>query len=127
MRERWLSRRALLLHIAVLAVATGCLIAAWWQLGRAREGNWVSYGYAVQWPAFAVIAFIGWWQLIHDDPEASRARRAEREATRAADQLARRRARRVEDESPELRAYNDYLQTLSARNKPKTWRNPRGV
>ena len=127
MRKRWLSVRALLLHVAVLTVATGCLVAGWWQLGRARSGNWLSYGYAVQWPAFAVVAFIGWWQLIHDDPEESRARRADREAARVADQLARQRARRIEEESPELRAYNDYLEKLAARDKPKTWRNPRGA
>jgi DNA-binding transcriptional regulator of glucitol operon len=116
-----------LLHVTVVAVATGCLIAAWWQVGRARSGNWLSYAYAVEWPAFAVVAVIGWWQLVHDDREAIRARKADREAARAADQLAHRRARRVEDESPELRAYNDYLQTLAVRNARKTWRKPRGA
>lgn len=88
----------------------------------------LSYAYAIEWPAFAVVAFIGWWQFIHDDDrEVIRARRAAREATRASEQAALRRVRRVEEESAELREYNDYLETLAASRNPKTWRNPRGI
>jgi hypothetical protein len=88
----------------------------------------LSYAYAIEWPAFAVVAFIGWWQLVHDDDsEAIRARRADREASRATEQAAQRWVRRVEEESTELRDYNDYLEKLAARRKPKTWRNPRGI
>jgi hypothetical protein len=117
----------LLLHVTVVVVATGCLIAGWWQVGRARSGNELSYAYAIEWPAFAVVAFIGWWQLIHDDREAMRARRANREAARAADRMGQRMARRVEDESAELRAYNDYLGKLAESGARKSWRNPRGI
>lgn len=124
MRERWLSGRALLLHVAVLVVAGLCLMAGWWQVGRARSGNWLSYAYAVEWPAFAVVAFIGWWQLIHDDVHAPW---AHHQTGPEADQVAPPMARRVEDESPELRVYNDYLQRLASRATPKTWRKPREV
>ena len=58
-----------MLHLAFLVVAGGCLIAAWWQVHRAMAGNTLSYLYSVEWPAFAVVAGIGWWQMFHDTPE----------------------------------------------------------
>src|SRR5438874_12487736 len=124
MRQRWFSPRALLLHIAVVVVATGCVIAGWWQLGRARSGNVLSYAYAVEWPAFAVVALVGWWQLIHwhDRPRVA----PDDEEQRAAEQLPRWRQRRVEQETPELRAYNDYLRELAESGARKTWRTKRG-
>jgi hypothetical protein len=33
------------------------------------QGNTLSYLYSVEWPAFAVVAGIGWWQMFHDTPE----------------------------------------------------------
>ncbi|MCL4423762.1 MAG: hypothetical protein M1115_11530 [Actinobacteria bacterium] len=38
-------------------------------------GNVFGYLYSVEWPVFAVLGTIAWWQLIHDDPETIRARR----------------------------------------------------
>lgn len=124
MPNRWLSPRALVLHVAVVLVATACLIAGWWQVGRARSGNWLSYAYAVEWPAFAVLAVVGWWQLLHNEMSADT---PAEDATAAADFGARLRRRAVEQETPELREYNDYLQARATSTKPKTWRNPRGV
>lgn len=66
MIHRWLSPRSLLLHLLLLVVAPGCLVAGWWQVHRALSGNLLSYGYSVEWPAFAIIAGVAWWQLIHD-------------------------------------------------------------
>ena len=88
-RKRWFSRRALLLHLGVVLVAPGCLIAAWWQATRALGGNGLSWVYSVEWPIFAILAVVGWWHLIHEDPEAYRARRqssSEWEATTFPDQ-----------------------------------------
>lgn len=68
-RQRWLSRRALGLHLAVLIVAPGCLAAFWWQLHRALGGNSLSWAYTFEWPIFSVLAVIGWWQMVHDDPD----------------------------------------------------------
>jgi hypothetical protein len=67
-RQRWLSKRALLFHLCLLVLVPGCLIACWWQATRAASGNLLSWAYAVEWPIFAVIAAGGWWQLIHEDP-----------------------------------------------------------
>lgn len=82
--RRWLSPRALLLHLILLIVAPGCLFAGWWQVHRALSGNLLSYGYSVEWPAFAIIAGIAWWQLIHDE----RGRGAREESAGASEGIA---------------------------------------
>ncbi len=126
-RRRWFSRKALLLHLALVIVVSGCLIAGWWQVSRARSGNLLSYGYAVEWPVFAGFAVAFWWQLMRDRTTDGHPRtRPPRPAPPppgASDQPVRRR----EEESPALRAYNDNLVALSARARPKTWRNPKGL
>jgi hypothetical protein len=66
----------LVLHLGVAIVAPACVLAGWWQATRALAGNGLSWVYSVEWPAFAVIAVAGWWQLIHEDPEAYRARKS---------------------------------------------------
>ena len=68
-RERWLSRRALWLHLSVLVFVPGCAVAAWWQINRAADGNQLSYLYSVLWPAFGLLGLYFWWMLIHTDYE----------------------------------------------------------
>jgi hypothetical protein len=84
--RQWVTPRSLLLHLAFIVIASGCLIAGWWQVHRAMQGNTLSYLYSVEWPAFAVVAGIGWWQMFHDTPEDIAARKAHhakmREASR---------------------------------------------
>lgn len=52
---RWLARHAL----AVVLVAA-CGLLAWWQVSRAAEGNFLSYGYAVLWPVFGGFVILIW-------------------------------------------------------------------
>ena len=66
---QWTKPRSLLLHALFAVVAGGCLVAFWWQVHRAMQGNTLSYLYSVEWPAIAVVVGIGWWQLVHDTPE----------------------------------------------------------
>jgi hypothetical protein len=73
-----------MLHAAFLVIASGCLIAGWWQVHRAMQGNTLSYLYSVEWPAFAVVAGIGWWQMFHDTPEDIAMRKAHHAKMRAA-------------------------------------------
>jgi hypothetical protein len=73
-----------MLHAAFLVIASGCLIAGWWQVHRAMQGNTLSYLYSVEWPAFAVVAGIGWWQMFHDTPEDIARRKAHHAKMRAA-------------------------------------------
>jgi hypothetical protein len=63
------------LHLAVVIVAPACVLAGWWQATRALAGNGLSWAYSVEWPIFALIAIAGWWQLVHEDPEAYRERK----------------------------------------------------
>ena len=75
---RWFRKRALLYHLIVAVLVPGCLLAGWWQIHRAEGGNTLSYLYAVEWPIFAVLSIVGWWQLIHEDPAAVESRKVER-------------------------------------------------
>jgi hypothetical protein len=73
-RARWLSRRALLLHLLLVFIVSACLLAAWWQLHRALDGNGLSWFYTFEWPVLAILSIYGWWHLITEDPEVRRAR-----------------------------------------------------
>ena len=64
-----------MLHLKVALITPGCLVAGWWQVTRAQGGNGLSWFYAVEWPVFALLAIAGWWHLIHEDPEAYKARK----------------------------------------------------
>jgi len=75
LRQRWLSPRAFVLHAEVLVVVPACVLAGWWQATQALGGNELSWVYSVEWPIFALLAAWGWWHLVHEDPEAFRARR----------------------------------------------------
>lgn len=82
--RQWVTPRALLLHLAFLVIAAGCLTAGWWQVQRAMQGNTLSYLYSVEWPAFVVVAGIGWFQMVRDTPEDIEKRRRFRAQMRAA-------------------------------------------
>lgn len=102
--RRWTSARACWLHLAVLIACPGCVAAGWWQLHRAVHGNTLSYLYTVEWPMFAVLSVWGWWQMLH----------TEHGAVDLEDRLADLPTWSPEDESPELRAYNEILDRLAA-------------
>jgi hypothetical protein len=81
---QWVKPRSLILHLVYLSCSTGCLIAMWWQIHRAMQGNVLSYLYSVEWPTFVVVGGIGWWQLFHDTPEFIAERRAYHQRMRRA-------------------------------------------
>jgi len=119
-----MSPRALLIHLALVVSVPLFLALAWWQVRRAEAGNILSYGYAVEWPLFAVAAVYLWWYLLHMDPdEAGRTGSKDDDGLEGNESWSRRR----DEESPELRAYNDDLESLASAGKRKTWRNPRGL
>lgn len=145
-RERWLSGRAVELHVAVLVVVPGCAIAAWWQINRAQDGNQLSYLYSVMWPVFAILAIIFWWMLIHTDYDTVGLRGMRRQQAQSSSSstgpdtvITDVRARvtaspappnvvpegpvgAAPDEDPELASYNARLAELNAKG-PKTWRH----
>lgn len=129
MRARWLSRRALLLHLAVVVWTPACVVAGWWQATRAMDGNALSYVYSVEWPLLAIGGVVAWWILVHTDPDtvgARAQRRAQADAGATGTTL---RAvagpatpeRRRDQEDEALAAYNDRLAALAA-SGAKTWR-----
>jgi len=112
--SRWLSPRTLLISLGLLVWVLGCSLAAWWQVGRAFQGNQYSYLYAIEWPALALVGVFAWWRLVRADPAQRAARARERalaESARARSQVALR-DRDAEDEA--LAAYNDHLARLAA-------------
>jgi hypothetical protein len=130
-QKRWLSRRAFLLHFLLVTVVPGCFLAGWWQVNRALSGNLLSYFYSVEWPIFALLGVLAWWQLIHDEPvpgDYARARKDKRTFLHRDDEVPTKPL--VWDqalESPELVAYNHYLRALAQGRGRKTWGNPRGL
>jgi len=117
----------MLLHLAFVTVASLCLLAGWWQVDRARSGNLASYGYAVEWPVFAVVAGYFWWQLIHDHPGETAGTTPPAHPTPGGSGAPDGVRRLRDEESPQLRAYNDSLSALAAEGRSKTWRNPKGL
>jgi DNA-binding transcriptional regulator of glucitol operon len=128
-RERWLSRRAVSLHLTILVFLPACALAAWWQINRAADGNQLSYLYSVLWPAFGVLSVYFWWMLIHTDYESAGLKGMLRQqeaaasgSTPAIPDTVQDMARPVSEvEDPELAAYNARLAELAAQG-PKSWR-----
>jgi len=130
MRERWLSRRALKMHLALVICFPGCLVAGWWQVTVALSGNSLGWLYSIEWPFFAGFGAWVWWNLIHDNPETVGTRaflEARRRLTGRERDLPEipneDMARRLAEEDPEMAAYNAYLASLADQG-PKTWRRP---
>ena len=131
-RSPWLTRRAIVAHVALAVWVPGCAVAAWWQVGIALGGDGLGWVYSVMWPCFAVLATVFWWFLVHDDPDTLGARGL-RASGRVAGPMAgatppgsgpgsdaEERITELEAEDPELAAYNAYLSSLAGREK--SWR-----
>lgn len=111
---RWLKWHALM----VVLVVTFCVLG-WWQWLRGESGNLRSFGYAFEWPAFAIFVIVFWVRMIRDElhpPEQAEPRppppyerqHGEQAVTLPEDE------REQADEDPELAAYNAYLARLNA-------------
>jgi hypothetical protein len=134
-----LTWRWILVHLGLIVLVIGFLLLGWWQINRAREGNALSFGYAIEWPVFAAFAIWVWAKEIRDvlrqhahgpagelaagelgpgdagltRPDHGRTR--ERAVIRAsARQIERRAAAYDDSDDAELAAYNHYLAWLSA-------------
>lgn len=112
--RRYLTPRWLLRHAIAVVLVAGCLALGWWQLDRARGGNALSYGYAVEWPVFALFVVFVWSREVRAErrggyapppppasvPEDLRIEVPVRPTVESA-------------EDAETRAYNDYLAWLA--------------
>jgi hypothetical protein len=120
-RSKYFSPRAIGLHIALIFWIVTCALAAWWQVGRAIQGNSLSYLYSIEWPVIGVMGVLGWYSLLNAEKVSEHKEKARREYEEKmrADALAARRA--AEEEDPTLAAYNDHLARLSQEPKKRLW------
>ena len=122
MKSKYLSRRALVLHVALIAWLGMSATAAWWQVGRAVQGNSLSFLYSIEWPVFGVLGVLGWYAMLNVEKvteEQETARREYEAAMRAEAQNARQASPETED--PKLAEYNDHLEKLSTVTKKRLW------
>jgi len=105
-------------HAAVLVLVVGFLALGWWQVTRARQGNALSFGYAVEWPVFA--AFVVWVWVV-EMRKARGPRPVQEEQAVRWEVPAPTRPRRPRNEAayddtddPTLHAYNHYLAWMNA-------------
>ena len=129
MRDRWLSKRAVALHVAMLIAVPACAVAAWWQIHRAQDGNDLSYLYSVMWPVFGILAVVFWWLLVHTDYDTVGLKGMRRQQAASPAPPSTAQEALVDPalaDDPELAAYNARLAGLAAHG-PKTWRNRESV
>lgn len=97
----------------------GCSAAAIWQVGRAFQGNTLSYLYSFEWPFFGVLGIWGWWALLHVDPVAPSA--AVTDASAAPMPPTPLVPAEEHTDDPTLDAYNAHLARLAAQPKRRIW------
>jgi hypothetical protein len=113
-----LSRRWLAGHVLALLLVAACLWLTRWQMDRAQGGNARSLGYVFQWPVFAAFTIGVWIWLCRDVVRTKRGAPPRPKPAPAPGRVADEvvlpplrvpRTTPVEDDDPELAAYNRML------------------
>jgi DNA-binding transcriptional regulator of glucitol operon len=104
----------MLVHAVALLLVLAFLRLGWWQVTRAAAGNILSFGYALEWPAFAAFVVFVWFKEVRaslrDGTPPLTVPRAERVRTERT-----REGPAYDDSDDErLAAYNRYLAWLNA-------------
>lgn len=105
---RWIGWHTLLL---VSLVVLGRIGMWQWDKARAQE-DWQNYGYAVQWWLFAGFAVFLWVKLVLDERYPERTQPREEEPV-VVQRPAPAQTVVMDDEDPELAAYNAHLRRLA--------------
>ena len=114
----------------MVILTAACLVLGWWQIDRARGGNALSFGYAIEWPAFAIFVVFVWYREIRiqragkpeepvriSEPVLVRAKDAapvEVTVASAASAASTASAASADEADPELAEYNRLLAWLAA-------------
>lgn len=82
--RRLLTPPWIVLHFFAVVLTISFGLLGWWQLSRAQGGNAISWGYAFEWPLFALFTVTLWirqmrLELRKDRPEGEAPRRAKPE------------------------------------------------
>jgi DNA-binding transcriptional regulator of glucitol operon len=122
--RRFLTPRWLLLHALTVIMVVAFLWLGWWQIDRARGGNALSFGYAVEWPFFAMFVAFVWYRELRNhrqgEPPAQPAPIAEPVLVRAGRDTktvpvaVAPAPEPIEETDPELDEYNRLLAWLAA-------------
>ena len=112
-------------HLLMVVCFWGMLWLGDWQLHRALAGNGLSWAYTFEWPLFAGFAVVFWARTIRDEFRIKRGEATSPGLGRAELPLGIEQvgsvqagtAGPVDDEDPELSAYNAYLARLNAEVK----------
>lgn len=76
--ERLRGAAAIRAHLVLLLGLAFCVLAFWFELGRALGGNGLSWAYVFEWPLLGVFAVYMWWNIIHPDREKGRKHKTEK-------------------------------------------------
>lgn len=126
--RRFLTLRWIRYHLLMIFLVVAFLVLGWWQWTRGEGGNARSYGYALEWPAFAIFVVVFWIRLMRDelkpprpeDQAAGDAGTGETAGEPAEPEFPDVVRPEIDPETdPELAAYNDYLARLNAGAKQK--------
>lgn len=121
--RRFLTLRWIRYHLLMVVLVVAFLALGWWQWTRGEGGNARSYGYALEWPAFAIFVVVFWVRMIRDELKPPRAEGDEAAGDEAAAETGETAEAEFPDvvrpeidpaEDPELAAYNAYLARLNA-------------
>ncbi len=109
MTPRWLA-----VHLGAVALVVGFLLLGWWQINRFRGGNPLSFGYAIEWPAFAAFVVYVWIKEIRQVLRAPADQAAHRDRIRPVRGSQHTGPAYDDSGDDELAAYNRYLAWLNA-------------
>ena len=118
---RLLTPRWLVRHAVVLLLVGVFLWLGWWQVRRAAGGNALSFGYAVEWPVFAVFVVAMWAKEVRAELRGRLEQEPPAPPTPQPDapgylpfRAVVARPEITDDSDPQLAAYNRYLGWLAA-------------
>ena len=114
--RRFLTLRWIRYHVLMVVLVVTFLALGWWQWTRGEGGNARSYGYALEWPAFAIFVVVFWVRMIRDELKPPKPEEDEPKAEEEPEYPDVARPEVDPDEDPELAAYNAYLARLNEKS-----------